>query len=147
MIAHAVTRFRGIEARSSARDGVRSSGAGSPRSPGPPIVAVMCRNIRCLHNFEPPTTDDEVREAALQFVRKVSGSTRPSRANAAAFEQAVDEIADATRRMLDQLVTTAPPKSRELEAIKGRQRHEKRMEREVRIRTASARVPEAAPTA
>lgn len=98
----------------------------------------MCRNIRCLHNFEPPTTDDEVREAALQFVRKVSGSTRPSRANAAAFEQAIDEIAEATRRMLDQLVTNAPPKSRELEAIKGRQRHEKRMEREVRIRTAQA---------
>jgi hypothetical protein len=97
----------------------------------------MCRNIRCLHNFEPPTSDDEVREAALQFVRKVSGSTRPSRANAAAFEQAIEEIASATRRMLDQLVTTAPPKSRDLEAIKGRQRHEKRMEREVRIRTAA----------
>ena len=78
----------------------------------------MCRNIRCLHNFEPPTTDDEVREAALQFVRKVSGSTRPSRANAAAFEQAIDEIAEATRRMLDQLVTNAPPKSREAEALK-----------------------------
>ena len=97
----------------------------------------MCRNIRCLHNFEPATTDAEVREAALQFVRKVSGSTRPSRANAAAFEQAIDEIAEATRRMLDQLVTNAPPKSREVEADKGRQRHEKRMEREVRIRTAS----------
>ncbi|WP_313540448.1 DUF2277 domain-containing protein [Leifsonia aquatica] len=97
----------------------------------------MCRNIRCLHNFEPPTTDDEVREAALQFVRKVSGSTHPSRANTAAFDQAIDEIAHATRRMLDQLVTNAPPKSREAEAVKGRQRHEKRMEREVRIRTAS----------
>lgn len=98
----------------------------------------MCRNIRCLHNFEPATTDDEVREAAIQFVRKVSGSTRPSRANAPAFERAVDEIAQATRRMLDDLVTNAPPKSRELEAIKGRQRHEKRMEREVRIRTAAS---------
>lgn len=98
----------------------------------------MCRNIRVLHNFEPPTTDDEVREAALQFVRKVSGSTRPSRANADAFDRAIDEIAEATRRMLDQLVTTAPPKSRELEAVKGRERHEKRMEREVRIRTATA---------
>jgi hypothetical protein len=98
----------------------------------------MCRNIRCLHNFDPPTTDDEVREAALQFVRKVSGSTRPSRANAAAFDQAIDEIAQATRRMLDQLVTNAPPQNRELEAVKGRERHEKRMEREVRIRTASA---------
>ena len=98
----------------------------------------MCRNIRCLHNFAPPTTDDEVREAALQFVRKVSGSTRPSRANAEAFEDAIDEIAVATRRMLDRLVTSAPPKSRELEAIKGRARHEQRMEREVRIRTGAA---------
>jgi hypothetical protein len=98
----------------------------------------MCRNIRVLHNFEPPTSDDEVREAALQFVRKVSGSTHPSRANTEAFEQAIDEIAVATRRLLDGLVTNAPPKSRELEAVKGRERHEKRMEREVRIRTATA---------
>ncbi|TAJ49476.1 MAG: DUF2277 domain-containing protein [Herbiconiux sp.] len=98
----------------------------------------MCRNIRVLHNFEPPTTDDEVREAALQFVRKVSGSTHPSRANTAAFDRAIDEIAAATRIMLDELVTTAPPKSREMEAVKGRERHEKRMEREVRIRTAAA---------
>jgi len=98
----------------------------------------MCRNIRVLHNFEPPTTDDEVREAALQFVRKVSGSTHPSRANTAAFDRAIDEIAAATRTMLDELVTTAPPKSREMEAVKGRERHEKRMEREVRIRTAAA---------
>ena len=97
----------------------------------------MCRNIRCLHNFQPPTTDDEVREAALQFVRKTSGSTRPSRANAEAFDRAIDEIAEATRRMLDALVTNAPPKTREAEAVKGRQRHEKRMEREVRIRTAA----------
>lgn len=96
----------------------------------------MCRNIRVLHNFEPPTTDDEVREAAVQFVRKVSGSTKPSQANAEAFERAVDEIAVATRRMLDELVTKAPPRSRELEAVKGRARHEKRMEREVRLRTA-----------
>jgi hypothetical protein len=98
----------------------------------------MCRNIRVLHNFEPPTTDDEVHEAALQFVRKVSGSTHPSRANTEAFERAIEEIAEATRRLLDGLVTNAPPKSRELEAVKGRERHEKRMEREVRIRTASA---------
>lgn len=98
----------------------------------------MCRNIRCLHNFEPATTDDEVREAALQFVRKVSGSTRPSRANQAAFDDAIDEFAAATRRMLDRLVTNAPPKSREAEALKGRARHEKRMEREVRIRTGAA---------
>lgn len=104
----------------------------------PAIVGGMCRNIRCLHNFEPSTTDDEVHEAALQFVRKVSGSTHPSRANTAAFERAIDEIAFATRRMLDELVTNAPPKSREREAIKGRERHEKRMEREVRIRTASS---------
>lgn len=96
----------------------------------------MCRNIRVLHNFEPPTTDDEVREAALQFVRKVSGSTRPSQANTEAFEQAIDEVAAATRTLLDGLVTKAPPKSREAEALKGRARHEKRMEREVRIRTA-----------
>jgi hypothetical protein len=98
----------------------------------------MCRNIRCLHNFVPPTTDDEVREAALQFVRKVSGSAHPSRANTVVFDRAIDEIAHATRRMLNDLVTNAPPKSREAEAIKGRQRHEKRMEREVQIRTASA---------
>ncbi|MBF4574301.1 DUF2277 domain-containing protein [Herbiconiux sp. VKM Ac-1786] len=97
----------------------------------------MCRNIRVLHNFEPPTTDDEVREAALQFVRKVSGSTHPSRANTAAFDRAIDEIAAATRRMLDELVTAAPPKNREDQAVKGRERHEKRMEREVRIRTAT----------
>lgn len=98
----------------------------------------MCRNIRVLHNFDPPTTDDEVREAAVQFVRKVSGSTRPSRANADAFDRAVDEVAAATRRLLDDLVTKAPPRSRELEAIKGRARHEKRMEREVRIRTGAS---------
>lgn len=98
----------------------------------------MCRNIRVLHNFDPPTTDDEVREAALQFVRKVSGSTRPSRTNEEAFDRAVDEIAQATRRLLDDLVTKAPPKNREHEAIKGRQRHEKRMEREVRLRTATS---------
>lgn len=97
----------------------------------------MCRNIRVLHNFDPPTTDDEVREAALQFVRKVSGSTHPSRANAAPFDRAIDEIAAATRRLLDDLVTSAPPKDRDVEALKGRARHEKRMEREVRIRTAS----------
>ena len=97
----------------------------------------MCRNIRVLHNFEPPTNDDEVREAALQFVRKVSGSTHPSRANTEPFDHAVDEIALATRRLLDALVTNAPPKNRDIEAVKGRARHEARMEREVRIRTAS----------
>ncbi|MEO6116265.1 MAG: DUF2277 domain-containing protein [Pseudolysinimonas sp.] len=95
----------------------------------------MCRNIRCLHNFEPATNDDEVREAALQFVRKVSGSTHPSRANVDAFDRAIDEIAFATQQLLDSLVTNAPPKTREAEAVKGRARHEARMEREVRIRT------------
>ncbi len=76
----------------------------------------MCRNIRQLHNFEPPATSDEVRAAALQYVRKVSGSTRPSRANEEAFDRAVEEVAEATRRLLDALVTTAPPKDREVEA-------------------------------
>jgi len=82
----------------------------------------MCRNIRTLHNFEPPATDEEIRGAALQYVRKVSGSTRPSQANAAAFERAVDEVAAATMRLLDGLVTTAPPKDREVEAAKRRAR-------------------------
>ena len=82
----------------------------------------MCRNIRTLHNYEPPATDSEIRGAALQFVRKVSGSTKPSRANAGAFDRAVDEIAHATGRLLEELVTTAPPKDRELEAAKRRAR-------------------------
>ena len=82
----------------------------------------MCRNIRTLHNFEPPATEDEVRAAALQYVRKVSGSTQPSRANAAAFERAVDVIAAASTELLDQLVTSAPPKDREAEAAKARAR-------------------------
>ncbi len=82
----------------------------------------MCRNIRTLHNFEPPATDDEVQAAALQYVRKISGSTKPSRANAEAFERAVEEVASATARLLDQLVTPAPPKDREAEAAKHRAR-------------------------
>ena len=82
----------------------------------------MCRNIRTLHNFEPPATEEEIRAAALQYVRKVSGSTRPSRANAEAFEAAVDEVALATSRLLGRLVTTAPPKDREREAARRRQR-------------------------
>jgi len=86
----------------------------------------MCRNIRTLHNFEPPATEDEVRAAALQYVRKVSGSTNPSQANAEAFDQAVDEVAAATTRLLDHLVTTAPPKDREVEAAKHRERSAKR---------------------
>jgi hypothetical protein len=76
----------------------------------------MCRNIRTLHNFQPPATDDEIRAAALQYVRKVSGSTKPSRANAEAFDRAVDEIAIATGNLLEELVASTPPKDRELEA-------------------------------
>jgi hypothetical protein len=82
----------------------------------------MCRNIRTLHNFEPPATEDEVREAALQYVRKISGSTKPSQANAAVFERAVDDVTEATRRLLGGLVTSAPPKDREVEAAKRRAR-------------------------
>ena len=86
----------------------------------------MCRNIRVLHNFEPPATESETRAAALQYVRKVSGSTRPSQANQEAFDRAVDEVEAATRRLLDALVTTAPPKDREVEAAKARKRAEAR---------------------
>jgi len=82
----------------------------------------MCRNIRTLHNFEPPATEDEVRDAALQYVRKISGSTKPSQANAAVFERAVDDVTEATRRLLGGLVTSAPPKDREVEAAKRRAR-------------------------
>jgi hypothetical protein len=82
----------------------------------------MCRNIRTLHNFEPPATETEVHEAALQYVRKVSGSTKPSQANAAAFEEAVEAVAAATRRLLEQLVTNAPAKNRDEEAAKARAR-------------------------
>jgi hypothetical protein len=82
----------------------------------------MCRNIHTLHNFEPPATEDEIRAAALQYVRKVSGSTKPSRANAEAFDRAVGEVALATEKLLDALVTSAPPRDRELEAAKRRAR-------------------------
>ena len=82
----------------------------------------MCRNIRTLYNFEPPATEDEVRAAALQYVRKISGTTKPSRVNAEAFDRAVEEIAAVSARLLDSLVTTAPPKDREVEAAKARQR-------------------------
>ena len=82
----------------------------------------MCRNIRQLHNFEPPATDEEVRSAALQYVRKISGSSKPSQANTEAFERAVDAVAAASRRLLDELVTSAPPKDREVEAAKARER-------------------------
>jgi hypothetical protein len=82
----------------------------------------MCRSIKPLNNFEPPATDDEVREAALQYVRKISGTTKPATANAAAFDAAVEEVARASRALLDTLVTNAPPKSREVEAAKARSR-------------------------
>jgi hypothetical protein len=86
----------------------------------------MCRNIRQLHNFQPPATHDEIQDAALQYVRKISGSTKPSQANAEAFELAVAEVAEATRKLLDALVTNAPPKNREEEAAKARARAEAR---------------------
>jgi hypothetical protein len=86
----------------------------------------MCRNIRPLHNFEPPATEDEARDAALQYVRKISGSTKPSRANEEAFSRAVDAITAATTRLLDELVANAPPKDREVEAAKRRARSAQR---------------------
>jgi hypothetical protein len=86
----------------------------------------MCRNIRPLYHFEPPVTDDEVRAASLQFVRKVSGFTKPSAANQPAFDQAVAEVSDVVHRLLHSLVTTAPPKNREVEAAKARVRAAKR---------------------
>jgi hypothetical protein len=86
----------------------------------------MCRNIRTLHNFEPQATEEEVRAAALQYVRKLSGTTRPSRANEAAFERAVDEVAAASSRLLAALVTNSPPRDREQEAARARERAAKR---------------------
>jgi hypothetical protein len=86
----------------------------------------MCRNIRPLYHFDPPVTDEEVRAASLQFVRKVSGFTKPSAANQPAFDQAVDEVSAAVQRLLDALVTNAPPKNREVEAAKARARAAKR---------------------
>ena len=86
----------------------------------------MCRNIRPLHNFDPPATDEEIRSAALQYVRKISGYTKPSQANAEAFERAVDEVAAASARLLGELTTAAPPKDREAEAAKARARSQQR---------------------
>ena len=86
----------------------------------------MCRNIKTLANFEPPATDDEVRASALQFVRKLSGSTRPSRANEAAFNQAVEDVTAIARRLIDSFETHAPPRNREEEARKARERNERR---------------------
>jgi hypothetical protein len=86
----------------------------------------MCRNIRTLYNFEPSATEEEVRDAALQYVRKISGFNKPSRANAEAFERAVDEVAAVSATLLDELVTAAPPKDREVEAAKRKARSEQR---------------------
>jgi len=90
----------------------------------------MCRNIRVLHNFEPPATDDEVASAALQYVRKVSGATRPSVANQEAFDEAVRAVTEATRTLLDRLVSKAPPRDREVEAEKARARSAERYARQ-----------------
>lgn len=86
----------------------------------------MCRNIRTLFNFDPPATDEEIRDASIQFVRKVSGSTRPSKANEAVYDRAVDDVATAVRELLDSLVTTAPAKDRAVEAAKARARAARR---------------------
>ena len=86
----------------------------------------MCRNIRTLYNFEPPATDEEIHASALQYVRKISGYNKPSQANEAAFERAVDEVAAVTRRLLGELHTSAPPKDREAEAAKARARAQQR---------------------
>ncbi|MCW2990458.1 MAG: hypothetical protein JWM73_1052 [Solirubrobacterales bacterium] len=86
----------------------------------------MCRNIKTLHNFEPPASEDEIAAAALQYVRKISGATKPSRANEAAFERAVEAVTAASMTLLGELVTTAPPRDREVEAAKARARAEKR---------------------
>jgi hypothetical protein len=86
----------------------------------------MCRNIRTLYNFEPATTDTEVRDAALQYVRKISGFTKPSQANAEAFDRAVETVAEATSTLLAELITGAPPRDREVEAAKARARWERR---------------------
>jgi hypothetical protein len=86
----------------------------------------MCRNIRQLHNFDPPASEEEVRASALQYVRKVSGSTKPSQANAAAFDRAVEEVTEVTTRLVEALVANSPPKNREVEAAKRRARAQQR---------------------
>ena len=86
----------------------------------------MCRNIRTLHNFDPPATEQEIRDASLQYVRKISGFTKPSQANEESFARAVEEVAAASKRLLEQLVTSAPPKDREIEAERARARAAKR---------------------
>src|SRR5262249_52296071 len=92
---------------------------------------IMCRNIRTLHNFRPPATEEEIRASSLQFVRKLSGFTRPSQANEAAFNRAVDRVARAAHELLDALVTSAPPRNREVEAAKARARSAARFPRSV----------------
>ena len=89
-------------------------------------MAGMCRNIRQLHNFEPPASEQEVRDAAVQYVRKISGSTKPSHANEQVFERAVEEVARATSRLLEGLVTSAAPRDREIEAARRRERYRQR---------------------
>jgi hypothetical protein len=86
----------------------------------------MCRNIKTLHNFEPPATDEEIRASSLQFVRKLSGFTRPSKANEAAFNRAVDQVSKAARELVDSLITNAPPRDREAEVLKARARSAER---------------------
>jgi hypothetical protein len=115
--------------RPSPEDPVRRRRAPStfPKSGAPRTLWGMCRNIRPLHNFAPPATQDEVRDAALQYVRKISGTTKPSKANAEAFDRAVDAITEATARLLDELVTVAPPKDREVEAAKRQARYKRRI--------------------
>ena len=85
-----------------------------------PMRILMCRNIKTLHNFKPPATDEEIRASCVQFVRKLSGSTRPSKANEPAFNKAVDQVVDVVHELLDSLVTNAPPRDREVEAAKAR---------------------------
>jgi hypothetical protein len=89
----------------------------------------MCRNIKTLHNFKPPATEEEIRASSLQFVRKLSGFTKPSKANEAAFDRAVDEVAQAARELLQSLVTNAPPRDRDTEAVKARARNAERFPR------------------
>jgi hypothetical protein len=96
------------------------------RRPRPYAVTTMCRNIRTLHNFEPPATREEIHASALQYVRKISGSTKPSKANEAAFARALEAVEQATAQLLDELVSAAPPKDREVEAAKARARSAER---------------------
>ena len=98
----------------------------------------MCRNIRTLFNFDPPASDDEIRASALQFVRKLSGFTRPSKANADAFDRAVDEVADSARRLVDTLQTNAPPRDREVETAKAKAREAARAQAKAKAAEADA---------